>query len=130
MVHDAATAAGHVVEAVMDSSRNFAKSRLLIDGELCEIHYVTKATVRSTSFGRSSYSRGSVIGTMSHIVLMDIADHGVLKGYTFPSEYLKRRLFGEPGRQKAELNIPLDNDGYFGAYRLAWIFERVPPPEA
>ena len=130
MVHDAAIAAGHVVEAVIDSSRNFAKSRLLIDGELCEIHYVTKATVKGTSFGRSSYSRGSVIGAMPHIVLMDISDHGVLKGYKFPSEYLKQKLFGVPGREKADLYIPLDNDGSFGAYRLTWTFERTPPPEA
>ena len=130
MVHDAATSSGHAVEPVMDSKRKFAKSRLLIDGELCEVHYVTKATVRSTTLGRSSYSRGSVIGTMPHIVLMDIADYGVLKAYKFPSEYLKRRLFGEPGREKADLNIPLDNDGIFGAYRLAWMFERTPPPEA
>jgi hypothetical protein len=114
----------------MDSKRKFAKSRLLIDGELCEVHYVTKATVRSTTFGRSSYSRGSVIGTMPHIVLMDIEDYGVLKAYKFPSEYLKRRLFGERGREKADLNIPLDNDGFFGDYRLAWTLERAPPPEA
>ncbi len=130
IVYDAATAAGHAVEPVMDSKRKFAKSRLLIDGELCEVHYVTKAIVRSTTFGRSSYSRGSVIGTMAHIVLIDIVDHGVLKIYKFPSEYLKRRLFGAPGRQKAELNIPLDTDGYFGDYRLQWTLERAPPPEA
>lgn len=130
MVYDAATSSGHTVEPVMDSKRKFAKSRLLIDGELCEVHYVTKATVRSTTFGRSSYSRGSVLGTMPHIVLMDIAEYGVLKAYKFPSEYLKRRLFGEPGREKADLNIPLDNDGYLGDYRLQWTFERAPPPEA
>ena len=130
MVHDAASASGHTVEAVMDSSRNFAKSRLLIDGELCEVHYVTKATLKGTSFGRSSYSRGSVIGTMPHIVLMDIMEHGVLKGYKFPPEYLKQKLFGVPGREKADLYIPLDVDGSFGNYRLAWTFELKSPPEA
>lgn len=130
IVHDAATSAGHTVEPVMDSKRKFAKSRLLIDGELCEVHYVAKATVRSTTFGRSSHSRGSVIGTMPHIVLMDIADHDVLKIYKFPSEYLKRRLFGEKDREKADLNIPLDNDGFFGKYRLTWMLERASPPEA
>ena len=128
MVHKAATAAGHTVELVADSSRNLRVSRLMIDGALTEIRYVTKLAPKKTRpFARFEFSRARVSGDLDHIALVDVEGFP-LAAYRFSSGFLHQEMFVGSERTSAELYIPLDFDRY-ARFRLSWPFERARPAE-
>ncbi len=127
IVRTAAEAAGLAVEPVADERREFRMSRLMIDGALTEVRYVTKLAKKDRSFARSEFSRARVSGDVAHIVLIDI-DGQPMRAYRFPSHYLHRRLFEGRDRTSADLYIPLDTEA-FADHRLDWPLKRPRPAE-
>lgn len=127
IIRDGAEGADLEVLPVSVRHRGFSRMRLLIDGELCEIHHLR---CRHRGEPSCNFRRATFNTVKAHILLVDIREERILRAFRIPSTYLEKRFFFRPEKSSGDLRISLKPGSAMELFELAWTLSRTPPPEA
>lgn len=127
IIRDGALSAGLTVLPVSVKSRRFSRLRLMVGGELCEVHHLT---TRHRGEPSCNFKRSTFATVSAHILLVNLREEGVLRAFRIPSSYLEKRFFFRPEKDSGDLRIPLKPGSVMASFELSWTLSRDPPPEA